>query len=70
MWAVGSICALAGTIAVGWMPASEDRLGKNSGRTFAKATRALGTRIRVLRLAVPGPSMMIAEAALCSARAK
>ena len=48
----------------------KDRLGKNSGRIFANAIRALGTRMRVLRLEGPVPSMMIAEAALCSARAK
>jgi len=47
MWAVGSICADAATTPLGWMPGAKAGSGKNSGSTFAKATRAFGTRIRV-----------------------
>ena len=57
-------------MAEGWTPGGKVGSGKNSGSTLAKAILELGTRIKVFLFEVKGASMMIAEAALSSAREK
>jgi hypothetical protein len=47
----------------------ENGFGKNTAITLAKAIRAFATRINTLREAKV-PSTMMADAMLCSARAK
>jgi fructose-1,6-bisphosphatase/sedoheptulose 1,7-bisphosphatase-like protein len=44
--------------------------GKKTGSTLAKATRALGTRMRTLLDETKGPATRMAAAWLCSAAAK
>jgi hypothetical protein len=70
MWALGSICALLATTADGWMPAGNFGSGKNNGSTRANASRASGTRMTTLTDELNAAGAMMAEAALCSARAK